>query len=340
MNINSKRILALVNLGLHIKNYSYNDPKYSKLDNCIEKSIILNKWFTRESITNALKSWAYTLESKNIEKWLSKYQYIGNKPRVIGLILAGNIPMVGFHDIICVWVTGNNALVKCASKDEVLLPYMTDFLDNEIMGSSFNYVTKINLAFDAIIATGSNNSARYFEYYFNAYPNLLRKNRNGIAILDGNETEDDLFGLGNDILHYFGLGCRNVAKVFLPKGYDLNKIFKGLYKHKEIIHHNKYLNNYDYNKAILLMNKKPFLDNGFFLLKEDIEISTPIGCLNYQYYENTKEVMKEIEKKSNLIQCIVTNLKVENAIPFGKSQQPTLWDYADGIDTINFLQNL
>ena len=175
MNINSKRILALVNLGLHIKNYSYNDPKYSKLDNCIEKSIILNKWFTRESITNALKSWAYTLESKNIEKWLSKYQYIGNKPRVIGLILAGNIPMVGFHDIICVWVTGNNALVKCASKDEVLLPYMTDFLDNEIKCSSFNYVTKINLAFDAIIATGSNNSARYFEYYFSAYPNLLRK---------------------------------------------------------------------------------------------------------------------------------------------------------------------
>ncbi len=174
MNLNSKRILALVNLGFHIKNYSYNNPKYSKLDNCIGKSIILNKWFTRESITNALKSWAHTLESKNIEKWLSKYQNIGNKPRVIGLILAGNIPMVGFHDLICVWVTGNKALVKCASKDEVLLPYMTNFLENEIGTSCFHYVSKIKLDFDAIIATGSNNSARYFEYYFSSYPNLLR----------------------------------------------------------------------------------------------------------------------------------------------------------------------
>ena len=164
-------------------------------------------------------------ESKNIEKWLSKYQNIRKKPRVIGLILAGNIPMVGFHDLICVWVTGNSALVKCASKDEVLLPYMTNFLENKIGASSFDYVSKIKLDFDAIIATGSNNSTRYFEYYFSSYPNLLRKNRNGIAILDGNETEDELFALGNDILNYFGLGCRNVAKVFLPKGYDLNKIF-------------------------------------------------------------------------------------------------------------------
>ena len=340
MDINSIRIAALVNLGLHLKNYSNNDSKYSKLDKCIEKSIISNKWFTKNNVINALKNWAETLELKKVEKWLSPYQIIENKPRVIGLILAGNIPMVGFHDLICVWVTGNNALVKCASKDEVLLPYMTNFLDNEIGASSFDYVSKIKLDFDAIIATGSNNSARYFEYYFSSYPNLLRKNRNGIAILDGNETEDELFGLGNDILHYFGLGCRNVAKVFLPKGYDLYKIFKGLCSHKEIIHHNKYLNNYDYNKAIFLMNKKPFLDNGFFLLKQDTENSTPIGCLNYQYYENINEVKKEIKKKSDLIQCIVTNLKIKNAIPFGKSQQPNLWDYADGIDTINFLQNL
>ena len=182
------RIAALVNLGLHLKNYSNDDPKYSKLDKCIEKSIISNKWFTKNNVTNALKNWAETLELKKVEKWLSPYQIIENKPRVIGLILAGNIPMVGFHDLICVWVTGNNALVKCASKDEVLLPYMTNFLENEIGASSFDYVSKIKLDFDAIIATGSNNSARYFEYYFSTYPNLLSKTRNGIAILDGNET--------------------------------------------------------------------------------------------------------------------------------------------------------
>ena len=217
---------------------------------------------------------------------------------------------------------------------------MTQFLEKEASSLCFKYIDKPLDKFDAVIATGSNNSARYFEYYFNKYPNIIRKNRNGIAVLNGKETKEELEGLGNDILQYFGLGCRNIAKVYLPKNYDLNLIFGGLYSHANVIEHNKYANNYDYNKALYLMTDDPFVENGFFILKEDARFSAPIASLHYEYYTNLASLKKHLKKNSNLIQCIVSNMDIENAIPFGTAQKPDLFNYADGVDTLKFLLNL
>ncbi len=261
-------------------------------------------------------------------------------PQKIALILAGNIPLVGFHDLVCVWLSGHNALIKCASKDEYLLPYLTEFLEKETGENCFSYTKEPFTSFDAVIATGSNNSGRYFEHYFSSYPHIIRKNRNGVAVLDGSESIDDLKGLGNDILQYFGLGCRNVSKLYLPQGYDLDLIFGGLFPHADIIQHAKYANNYDYNKAVFLMSEFDFLENGFITLKEAREFSAPIACVHYEYYQDIEKLKKELISKENQIQCLISTLSIRDAIPFGKAQEPALNNYADGVDTLFFLNQL
>lgn len=341
MNAKSKRIQALQKLGDHLRDYDPKKKEYDSLTEVVQKAIIFNGWFTFESIQYCFSSWAKALTTSSIEKWLSSYFITEKKqPKTVALILAGNIPLVGFHDLICVWVSGHQGLVKCANKDSILLPYMTQFLEHDSGEKRFTYTQEVVTNFDAVIATGSNNAARYFDHYFSNYPHIIRKNRNGIAVLKGSESKKELEALGKDILQYFGLGCRNVSKLYLPKDYDLDLIFGGLFPYSFVIDHAKYANNYDYNKAVFLMSEFDFLENGFVMLKEDSHFSAPISCVHYEFYEDQKTLKKHLNENKNAIQCIVASDFTHDCIPFGEAQHPALWDYADQIDTLKFLEDL
>ncbi len=304
-----------------------------------------NSWFTKDNIDFALTEISQSLRKENIEKWLGNYPEFHKKSsqKKIGVITAGNIPLVGFHDFISVLISGNIFVGKLSSKDDVLLPKVIDILI-EIEPEFKNYISlseKKLTDFEAVIATGSNNSARYFEYYFGKYPHIIRKNRNSVAVLNGNETDEKLQLLADDIFLYFGLGCRSVSKLFLPDNYNLDNIFRNSLKHKEIIHHNKYANNYDYNRAIYLMNLTQFKDNGIMLMKEDINLASPISVVYYENYSKIETVIERLHIEDDKIQCVVSdNADLKHTIPFGTSQKPQLWDYADNVDTVEFLLNL
>ncbi len=333
MDIN-QRINAFSKLGDEIKN-QYN---YLKQGNH-------NAWFTNESLDFALTEISNSLSSENLFAWISNYPTMQNQtsPKKIGVISAGNIPLVGFHDFLSVLISGHKFVGKLSTKDDVLLPRIRKILiDIEPRFKDFISLSSDKLAgFDAVIATGSNNSARYFEYYFGKYPHIIRKNRNSIAILSGNESDNELQLLADDIFLYFGLGCRSVSKLFIPDGYDLNRIFKNSLKHKAIINHNKYANNYDYNRAIYIMNLIDFKENGILMLKEDIGTASPVSVVFYEYYSKPETVLQRIEIEKNQIQCVVADKTVyKNAVAFGESQKPKLNDYADNIDTIDFLSRL
>ena len=341
MTANLNRFNALVKLGEYLRNCDFEKPLYFDLQDKISQAIAANGWFTKETVLNALAAWGKVLTKEALSIWIKSHHFSNqSQPKTIALILAGNIPLVGFHDLISVWISGHQALVKCATKDEFLIPFLAELLEKEAGEKGFSFTKKTLAQYDAVIATGSTNSSRYFEYYFSKYPHIIRKNRNGVAVLDGTETETDLKGLGKDILQYFGLGCRNISKLYLPKGYDLNLIFGGLYGYAEVIHHPKYANNYDYNKAVYLMSEYDFLENGFILLRAHPAFSAPIACLHYEYYTNLEELKQELNNHNEQIQCIVSNCAIANKIPFGKTQEPKLEDYADGINTLCFLEKL
>ncbi|OFX30675.1 MAG: hypothetical protein A2X08_07500 [Bacteroidetes bacterium GWA2_32_17] len=348
-----KRIGAFSKLGEILRNYfdknkSKNNSFLNKWETEIEKQIaeqhFFNAWFTPENVEFALKLWAKLLTRKNIEKWLSEYKINEQKkPKNIGVILAGNIPLVGMHDFVSVLISGNNFIGKLSSKDDSLLKLMTAILCDIEPDFSGNIIFTNNILqnFDAVIATGSNNSARYFEYYFAKYPSLIRKNRNSIAILNGKESDKDLENLSNDVFLYFGLGCRSVSKIYVPENYDFDKFFIAFDKWNFISKHNKYANNYDYYKSVYQMNKIGFLDNGFMLLKNDNQIYSPLAVIFYEYYSDIINLAPEINKNINEIQCIVSKLnEIENSMPFGTTQNPHLCDYADNADTMKFLLNL
>ncbi len=323
------------------------NPYIEAIQHIIKHSHEQNAWFTKENILFALQSWADALTPKKIDKWLDNYTFNEKTPKTVGVIMAGNIPLVGFHDFISVLMSGNKIKAKLSSNDKQLLPILAKFMvdDNPKLKDFIEFTDEKLDNIDAIIATGSNNSARYFEYYFGKYPHIIRKNRNSIAVLTGNETEEELTKLADDIMRYFGLGCRNVSKIFVPKNYDFNQLFKALLKYKDLIKYQKYANNYDYNKAIYLMSvdqqvRNSLLDNGLVLLKEDIHYSSPIGTVFYEYYDDIEQVMKIIEKDKDKIQAVVSKADIPKAIPFGTTQQPELWDYADGVDTMRFLLGL
>jgi hypothetical protein len=298
-----------------------------------------NGWFTRENIQFALKNWSEALTEANLDIWLSAYPIEEIKPKTVAIIMAGNIPLVGFHDFLSVLVSGHHVLVKQSSKDKQILPFLGKYL--EYIQASFKgriTFTEEKLEnFDAIIATGSDNTARYFEYYFKTKPNIIRKNRNSVAVLTGNESETELTALGEDIFRYYGLGCRNVSKLYVPQGYDFDNFYKAMYSWHHLVDKQKYANNYDYNKAVYLMSEFKFLDNGFFMLKEDESYSSPIATCFYETYENLKDLKQKLEVDEAKIQCVVAKGLIENEVPFGKTQHPHLWDYADQIDTVNFL---
>jgi hypothetical protein len=310
----------------------------------IETERQYNAWFTPESVLNAVKANGEMLNKTDLEQWLSKYNITRAGNKKVGLVLAGNIPLVGFHDVLCVLATGNYALIKASTQDSRLIKYVLNKLV-EIDGSyadKFSIVERLE-NFDAIIATGSNNTSRYFEYYFGKVPNIIRKNRNSIALLTGEETAEQLAALGHDIFDYFGLGCRNVSKLLVPQGYVFNFFFESIEHFAPIIHHHKYNNNYDYNKSIYLVNRDEHLDNGFLLLKQDTRLTSPLACLFYDTYTDLEAAEQLLQKQSENLQCIVTaaNIKTQNqVVNFGQSQHPQLWDYADGVDTMEFLSNI
>ena len=256
--------------------------------------------------------------------------------------MAGNIPLVGFHDFLCVILSGNKAIIKLSSKDSHLMHFVLNYLSSICIDfKDFYKICQEKLSgYDAVIATGNNLSASKFKEYFNEYPNIIRKSRHSVAVLKGNESNDQLQNLSNDIFNYFGLGCRNVSKVYLPENYDLDLLFRSFMKWKKVINNNSYANNYDYHRAIYLLNKEVFFDNGFILLKESKKIGSPVGTLFYEYYDKYEDVEKSLSEISEKIQCIVSNENIKNFIEFGKTQSPELTDYADGVDTIDFLLKL
>ncbi|WP_396167364.1 acyl-CoA reductase [Flavobacterium sp.] len=335
------KFLSQFSLDNSAKNPSVvnNDLFYEDFLKLIDLSQSHNGWFTPNQVHFAIESWAEALTEENINLWLSKYDFSTVQPKTIALILAGNIPLVGFHDFLSVIISGHKVLVKTSSNDQKLLPFLAKYLIS-IHPELENYITftegKME-GFDAVIATGSNNTARYFEYYFKDKPSIIRKSRNSVAILTGNETSDDLANLGEDIFRYFGLGCRNVSKLFVPKGYNFDAFFQAIYEQKDVIYYEKYANNYDYNKAVFLMSNFKLLDNEFLTIKEDTSYASPISSVFYEYYEDVNEIKNRLEMDAEQIQCIVSNGITENSIPFGQTQKPNLWDYADNVDTLEFL---
>lgn len=320
----------------------YNDLYFEKFKDLLALSQSHNGWFTPEQVYFAVHSWAEALTEDNLNEWLSKYALSGVKPKTVGLILAGNIPLVGFHDFLSVLITGHKVLVKSSSNDQHLIQFLANYLISvEPKLSEYITFTDGKLEnFNAIIATGSNNTARYFEFYFKDKPSIIRKNRNSVAVLNGKETHEDLINLGEDIFRYFGLGCRNVSKLFVPKEYSFETFFKAIYEYKDVIYYEKYSNNYDYNKAVFLMSNFKLLDNEFLTLKEDTSYASPISSMFYEYYDDIADLQKRLTYDSEQIQCIVSKNLIENSIPFGQTQQPKLWDYADNVDTIQFLTSL
>ena len=310
----------------------------------LQKAEAENGWFTQDNIKFAIQNWSTALSEENINKWLAHYPIAadGKQPKTVAIIMAGNVPLVGFHDFLSVLITGNKVLAKLSSNDKTLLPFLAEYLTSiEPEFKSLIEFTEGRLQnFDAVIATGSNNTARYFDYYFGKYPNIIRKNRNSVAVLTGNETEEELTALADDIFRYFGLGCRNVSKIYIPENYNFEPFFKAMFSWREIIHNHKYINNYDYNKAVYLMDSFPLLDNEYMLLKEDAGFSSPISVVFYEKYSSLEELNEELKQHEAKIQCIVSKVGIMDEIPFGKAQHPELWDYADGVDTVDFLLKL
>ena len=331
------------NVTVKKSNVLHNDLFFDDFEKLILLSQSHNGWYTPEQVQFAIKSWADALTEENLDKWLSNYQsefsQTNKKEKTVALILAGNIPLVGFHDFLSVLITGNKALIKTSSNDQHLLPFLAKYLiaADENLQDKITFVEGKLENFDTVIATGSNNTARYFEYYFKDKPSIIRKNRNSVAVLNGQETQEDLEALGEDIFRYFGLGCRNVSKLFVPKDYKFDAFFEAIFKYQDVIHYEKYANNYDYNKAVFLMSNFKLLDNGFLTIKEDTSYASPISSVFYEFYENIEDLQNRLEAEAEQIQCIVSNNLIKNSISFGKTQTPELWDYADNIDTISFL---
>jgi hypothetical protein len=330
------------NSNIKIEGVEHNDMFFDAFVDLIQLSQSHNGWYTQEQVFFAIQSWAESLTEENLTTWLAPYKLEEIKPKSIGLILAGNIPLVGFHDFLSVLISGHKVVVKTSSNDQHLLPFLAKYLI-AVAPKFKNNITFVEGKlenFDAVIATGSNNTARYFEFYFKDKPSIIRKSRNSVAVLNGHETKEQLIALGEDIFRYFGLGCRNVSKLFVPKGYDFKAFFEAIFVYQDVIHYEKYANNYDYNKAVFLMSNFKLLDNEFLTIKEDTSHASPISSVFYEYYENLKDVENRLIADEEMIQCIVSNELVKNSIPFGTTQKPALWEYADGIDTLNFLTSI
>ncbi len=348
-----ERITAFVKLGDFLRQFStdiieknndveHNDIFFDGFKHQLKLAEEHNGWFTPENMRFAINGWAESLTEKNLNHWLKSYDFGEVAPKTVAIIMAGNIPLVGFHDFLSVLISGHNVLAKQSSNDKHLLPFLAKYLEYvepQFKGKIRFTEDKVE-NFDAVIATGSNNTARYFEYYFKGKPSIIRNNRNSVAVLTGNETTEDLKNLSEDIFRYYGLGCRNVSKLFVPKDYKFDAFFESIYHWHPIVEKAKYANNYDYNKAVYLMSEFDMLENGFFMIKEDESYASPIATLFYEYYDNPEQLKEKLNQDKQQIQCIVSNGFTENEIAFGATQKPKLWDYADSVDSVEFLLSI
>lgn len=343
-----QRIQTFVQLGQALQHFAekqewpgyacgLTEEEFNGVNDVIESAHTFNGWFTAANVRQALTAWSNELTLEKLSAWTNGVSF-SSKPKTVAIICAGNIPVVGFHDILSVLITGNKALIKLSSDDPILIPALLKIAGKFENDFDLNYsFSRGKLEdFEAVIATGSNSTAVHFHNYFGKYPNIIRQNRNSVAILDGSETPEQLEKLGNDIFDYFGLGCRNVTKLYLPLDFDLDRIFNGIFSFQSVATHNKYANNYDYNKAVWLLNNEDLLENGFVLFKEDTGIASPVASVFYERYQDKEALLKHLENHANQIQCIVGN----GFIPFGNSQCPTLSDYADNVNTLAFLDSL
>lgn len=349
MSDKNHRIQVFTELGTFLKqfasntnsNHHLNNTFFERMEQAMSLAQAKNRWFTPAVQRQAFGAWADALTKENLQTWMNNYPSFEEpkSPKKIAVIMAGNIPLVGFHDFLTVLLFGHAVVAKLSQDDAALFPVLKDILVELYpeFESRILFVNRIENP-DAVIATGSNNSARYFESYFGKYPHIIRKNRTSVALINDTETHEELKNLGGDIFSYYGLGCRNVSKIYVPRGYDLNNIFGAIVDFGDVADNNKYVNNYEYYRTIYMLNKIPFLENGFVIFKEDASLHTPIAVLHYEFYDDLKTVQNHLTEKANELQCVVGNS--EGLIPFGKAQQPDLGDYADGVDTVKFLQNL
>lgn len=330
MNL-SKRVGAFVKLGHILSVFDEN------METLFYKAYNENNWFTQENIIKAFHGLGIYLNEENLNQWISKYDFHVSSPKNIGVIMAGNIPLAGFHDLLSILISNHHLVMKSSSQDNVLM----DFVIKNLKIIEPEFEKKIKVVewlndVDAFIGTGSDNSAKYFRYYFGKKPHIIRQNRTSVAVITGGESEQELNDLGKDIFTYYGLGCRNVSKILVPENYDFIPLLDAQKNYESVGNHNKYRNNYNYNKSIYLVNSEPHLDTGFLLVRESKNMISPISVLFHQSYENEDELAQLLSDNSEKIQCVIG----QNYIPFGKTQQPELWDYADGIDTLNFLVGL
>lgn len=331
-----ERLDALAGLGSW-----FNNLNESQIEELYRDASNSNNWFTEESVRTAFNAWAACLTKDNLELWTSPYNF-GKTEKKVGLVMAGNIPLVGLHDLLTVLVSGHRACIKYSSQDTVLMKVVVQALI-EIEPRFKDKIVEVERLndMDAVIATGSDNSARYFKHYFSKIPHLIRQNRVSIGIISGKESDEDIQKLGKDIFTYFSLGCRNVSKIFIPEGYELPKLIAPLDIYDHTLEHHKYRNNYEYNKSIYLVNKEPHLDSGFFLMRESTDLVSPISVIYYEHYRSEAELSLKLSTQSEKIQCIVSmKAWYEGSLSFGEAQQPDLWDYADGVDTLEFLTEL
>ena len=338
------KIQGLSKLGEFLQQFLQNSEEEYSLEEAelfalMKKSEVENPWFTIENQRFCFKNWAETLKIENIKNWLSEYQ-VSHFSKKVGLILAGNIPLVGFHDVMCVILSNHIPIIKLSSKDRLILPFLLNkWGEFSEWNLEYQFVEKLS-DYEAIIATGSNNTARYLEYYFKDSLSIIRKNRTSVAVLNGNETDDEIKLLAEDIFRYFGLGCRNVTRLFIPKDFELSKLFENFIEFKDVVNHHKYANNYDYNRAIYLLNQEKFWDNNFVMLKEDDALFSPLSVLNFSRYENIEDVKLFLNENETDIQCVVAKpeLEISDSIYFGEAQNPNLNTYADNVDTMRFLE--
>ena len=330
----SQRIQLLVKLGEYLKGKNDNWQEIK------QKASAFNSWFLPEFIDLSIENIVSRFLQKNIlERWVAKYPQIkeeNTNPKLVGIVMAGNIPLVGFHDFLSVFIAGHNSLIKASSKDEILIKHIVEKL------AEWEPRLNNNIAFaemlkncDAYIATGSNSTAGYFDYYFGKYPHIIRRNRTSVGIITGNETPQQLEALADDVHLYFGMGCRNITKLYVPQGYNFEPLIEIFKKYSYLADIHKYKNNYDYNLALHVLNKKYYMSSGALLIIEDESIFSPVSQLNYEYYDNLQDITDLLDG-NNSVQCIVGN----GFIPFGQAQCPAIDQYADGEDTLKFLSEL
>ncbi|MFN3940104.1 MAG: acyl-CoA reductase, partial [Chitinophagales bacterium] len=314
--------------------------KSNGLEALMLKSAAHNPWFTLFHQELALQTFTENFfDANKLNNWINHYPVAEKKQKNIGLIMAGNIPFVGMHDLLCVLMSGYVAQVKLSSKDAHFFPWMHSTLQtiSDVFNDRILFTEQLK-NFDAVIATGSNNAGRYFTYYFGKYPHIIRRNRTSVAVLTGDESDEELYALGKDVFYYYGLGCRNVGKIFLPEGYEPEKLFRIWEDYRYVIENNKYKNNYDYNRTLLLLNQTEHLANDFFMMVESEELFSPLATVHYAYYNTPEQLHTYFSKEAENLQCIVAN--IPGNTPLGQSQMPALDDYADKIDTMQFLTQL